>query len=168
MSREEGELHLAVAEGRMRRVKLSRPNLAPRRVMFLCRPLFDALDAGRASPEFKRWAALEAFLETYVEGGMVTRHFMKPWSPKEGEIWTVRNKRPRPSLRVFGRFAMPDVFVATHVATRKELGAKWSNAAIWHWMRCDGIWWDNLSFQPFSGSALTDYVTNNAFIELGV
>ena len=58
----------------------------------------------------------------FVEGGFISGGIMKQLEPAKFEHWELRNKRPRPSLRVFGRFAKPDVFIGTHVKLRNELG----------------------------------------------
>src|SRR4051794_34054666 len=68
--------------------------------------------------ETERWAQLEAFLSHFVEGGIVDSRYMKPLTRPARYVWEIRSRRPRPSLRVLGRFADVDVFVATNVAVR--------------------------------------------------
>jgi len=62
----------------------------------------------------------------FVENGRMTEKLIKQLKPSKYEHWELLNSRPRPSLRVFGRFALPDVFIGTHVKERKGMGAMWS------------------------------------------
>lgn len=91
----------------------------------MCKPLNDSILAGRLMPEEKdrkRWAALEGAMIHFNEGGLITRQRLKPLEEKKFENWELINKRPRPSLRVFGSFAKPNVFIGTHVQLRNQLG----------------------------------------------
>src|SRR5208283_4365189 len=65
---------------------------------------------------------LEAAMIHFVENGRITEKLMKQLSPPKYEHWELKNTRPRPSLRVFGRFYLPDIFVGTHVMPRSTLG----------------------------------------------
>lgn len=90
-------------------------------------------------------------------------NLLKPLSPRRYETWCLRSRRPTPGLRVFGRFALPNVFVGTHVVKRKKLGG--FGAMNWEIERlnCEEHW--NALFQasPLSGGdSLTHYVTENA------
>src|SRR4051812_14787755 len=75
-----------------------------------------------AAAEAERWAQLEAFLSHFVEGGVIDSEYMIPLKRPAQHVWEIRSRRPRPSLRVLDRFADMDVFVATNVAMRSELG----------------------------------------------
>ena len=100
------------------------------RAFLMCKPLHDALGQGRSSPDDsvrKRWAQLEAAMIHFVENGRMDEKLIKQLVPPKFEHWELISRRPRPSLRVFGRFALPDVFIGTHVKERKELGGKWSD-----------------------------------------
>lgn len=95
----------------------------------MCKPLYDELQAGKSLPDEKerqRWAKLEAQMGMFVEGAYVNDDFMKQLLPRKYEHWELKSRKPRPSLRVFGRFAEPNVFVGTHVLPRKGLGGMWS------------------------------------------
>jgi len=95
----------------------------------MCEPLHTALEQGRADSDKKvrqRWAELEAAMIHFVENGRVTADLLKQLQPPKYEHWELRNRRPKPSLRVFGRFALPNVFVGTHVKRREELSGMWS------------------------------------------
>jgi hypothetical protein len=88
---------------------------------------------------------------------------MKWLEPKKHEIWELKSVRPRPSLRVFGRFAQANVFVGTHIAERKSLKGKWSLEFELEKLRAEEIW--NRIFNtktPFSASHYEGYITENA------
>jgi len=130
-----------------------------------------SLGIGLASSDRKtidRWEALTADMAHFVEGGLVTWKFMKWLDPHKHEIWELVSKRPRPSLRVFGRFAMPDVFVASHVNERRLLGGKWSLEFELEKLRTEEIWNELTTEPPFSSPEYEDYITENAIKNLKV
>ena len=86
------------------------------------------------------------------------------------EHWELISRRPKPSLRVFGRFAKPNVFVGTHVQPRKGLGGMNSAQFEHEKLVCEEHWAAaGLPTQPAPG-AFTDapsfryeaYITENA------
>jgi hypothetical protein len=126
---------------------------------------------GRANPDEKisrRWAKLEADMAHFVEGGYVNWNLMKWLDPQGQEVWELKSVRPKPSIRVFGRFAEPDVFVGTHSALRTDLKAKWS-VEFWNEIfKCETMWKGLTDEEPFKGKAYTDYITENAGRRVGV
>jgi hypothetical protein len=91
----------------------------------MCASLRNELERGKTDPEEKvrqRWATLEAAMIHFVEGGRMTEKLIKQLSEPKFEHWELLSRRPKPSLRVFGRFALPDVFIGTHVKLRKGMG----------------------------------------------
>jgi len=123
------------------------------------------LDAGLASADPKivdRWASLQADMAHFVEEGLITWKFMKWLEAKKQEVWELISKRPRPSLRVFGRFALPNVFIATHVAQRNLLGGKWSLAFEIEKLKTEEIWNDLTAEPPFAADEYEKYITVNA------
>lgn len=46
---------------------------------------------------------------------------MKPLDPTEDGVWEIRSRKPKPAVRVFGRFFACDHFIATHWAWRATL-----------------------------------------------
>jgi hypothetical protein len=132
------------------------------RVILMCPEVEEPLNRERTErKEVERWARLEADMSWFVEGGYVNRGLIKQLSKVE-EIWNIRSTRPSPSLRVFGRFAEPDVFVATHVVERKRLGAKGSSEYRAELLRCQTMWNRLFTFPPFTGKQYNDYVQENA------
>jgi hypothetical protein len=89
---------------------------------------------------------------------------MKWLDPQKFEHWEIKSRRPRPSLRIFGRFAKPNVFVGTHVVERTRLGAKWSLDWELEKLVCEDEWKAALGeHPPFRGRAYEDYITENAY-----
>ena len=76
-----------------------------------------------------RWNQLRAYFDFFTEGRLIhigRSGYMRPLDKRREEVWEIRSPRPRPSLRVFGRFAERDVFVATNWAERKLLKGRGS------------------------------------------
>jgi hypothetical protein len=144
------------------------------RVFLMCRPLWESIEDGRASLDFKsinRWATLEADIGAFIEGGYVDENFIKQLEEYKFEHWELRSLRPKPSLRVFGRFAHPDIFIGTHAVERKYLGAK--HDLNWEIERlvCEDHWQAAGLPNPFSDAPNFDYgayITENASRNLKV
>ncbi len=86
---------------------------------------------------------------------------MKRLKPPPTEIWTLRSVFDPPGLRVFGRFAGKDNFVALACEDRVGLGPIRSRQ--WrYWMeRCEAEWQKRLpTHNPFSGDTVHDYLSN--------
>jgi hypothetical protein len=95
------------------------------RAFLMCEPLRMALEQGKADHDKKvrqRWAELEAAMIHFVENGRMTEKLLKQLRPPKFEHWELVSRRPSPSLRVFGRFALPDVFIGSHAKERQLLG----------------------------------------------
>lgn len=141
------------------------------RAFLMCEPLDDAIKAARMSNSqvvIKRWSQLEADIGYFIEGGYITDDRIKQLDPYKYEHWELRSLRPRPSLRVFGRFAEPDVFIGTHVVERPILGEKWSLNWKLEKLSCEQHWNAAGLGEPFVGKAYEDYITENASRRLGV
>jgi hypothetical protein len=98
------------------------------RTMFLSPELDSLLSGPWDTPTIERRCnRLRANLEVFVKGEEVqvcldpyvhdTALFGRLDKP-EDEVWDIRSRAPRPGLRVFGRFAGKDVFVALTCAPR--------------------------------------------------
>ncbi|HET6467651.1 MAG TPA: hypothetical protein VFG43_04660 [Geminicoccaceae bacterium] len=141
------------------------------RVFLMCRALYEAIESGRLSNEERvrrRWAQLEADIGHFVEGGFVTEGLLKQLKPEKFEHWELVSRRPKPSLRVFGRFAAPDVFVGTHVVQRRLLGGMWSPEFEHEKLVCEELWQELGLPDPFHASRYEDYITENATRQLEV
>lgn len=144
------------------------------RAFLMCKPLYDAIDAGRQATdavERRRWAQLEADISRFIEGGLMTEALIKQLKPPKFEHWELRSRRPRPSLRIFGRFAKPDVFVGTHVDRRDRLGGMWSPEFEHEKLICEDHWNQAGMLAPFSDPPefrYESYITENAVRKLRV
>jgi hypothetical protein len=113
----------------------------------------------------ERWERLRADIAHFVGNGRVNEALLKQLDPHKFEHWELRSVRPKPSIRVFGRFAEPDVFVGTHAVERRSLGAKWSLEWEIEKLICEEEWRAALGeCAPFQGTKYTDYITENAQI----
>jgi hypothetical protein len=149
------------------------------RAFLMCVPLWEDLQKGKSDEDEvvrQRWAKLEAAMQFFVEEGYMTEQLLKQLAPYKFEHWEMINKKPRPSLRVFGRFAKPDVFVGTHVRKRSDLKGKWSIEFELEKLVCEQHWEAvGLPKCPFPG-AFTDapqfryeaYITEKATRRLRV
>lgn len=138
------------------------------RAFFMCKPLYESVLEGRNSSDARErqsWAALEAAMRYFIEGGYVTDDLIKQLSPPKNEHWELRSRKPRPSLRVFGRFAYPNVFIGTHVKPRKSLGGMWSPQFEHEKLVCEDHWKDAGMPAPFTDGPnfrYESYMTSNA------
>jgi hypothetical protein len=126
--------------------------------------------ANQVLPEnFERWAKLEADMAHFVEGGYINWNLMKWLDPQKQEVWELKSVRPRPSIRVFGRFAEPNVFVGTNLKFRADLKEKWSKEFWDEIAKCEQVWKSLFGDEcPFKGKLYTDYITDNAGKRVGV
>jgi hypothetical protein len=166
-------IEAAVREGRLTPVRPVAPWAGEPRVILLCQCVRSEIEKGRADEDdrIRRvWATLEAALSYFVEGGLVTDDFIKQLLPPKYEHWEIRSRKPRPGLRLFGRFAKPDVWVATHVKHRDQLKGMWSPEFEHEKLVCEDHWRNaGLPISPPPG-AFTDapdfryeaYITENA------
>lgn len=163
-----GEISLAKRDGKLVPAKPIAPWAGEPRAFLMCKPLVASIAEGRASSDAKerqRWAALEAAIGHFVEGGYVNDDLIKQLQPPKYEHWELRSRKPKPSLRVFGRFARPDVFVGTHVERRDGLGGMWSPQFEHHKLVCEDHWNDAGLSAPFSDAPhfrYQRYITSNA------
>lgn len=155
----------AIANGQLILARPAVPWADPRRMFLMCEPLSRAIEAGRVSADektIKRWAQLEADIAHFVEGGHITKDRLKQLDPFKYEHWELRSLEPRPSLRVFGRFVCPDVFVGTHVRERPGLGAKWSLDWEMEKLACEEYWTAVGLENPFHSDRYEAYITRDA------
>lgn len=144
------------------------------RVVLLCEPIRKALQAGRTDPDKKErqsWAKVEAAFSHFIEGGFVTEDLLKQLQPYKFEHWEFRCRRPKPSIGVFGRFVMPNVFVATHPRPRSLLGGMWSSQFEHEKLVCEEHWKAAGLDAPFTDAPAyryDAYVTGDARRKLGI
>lgn len=118
---------------------------------------------------------LRAWIDGFTHGRRVTvgndknRHVdIKILNPQADEVWELR-KRDTPSTRIFGRFAMKDVFIATNIRMSLDLfSLQWVTDGYVRWpvwrqeiRRCKAHWRALfVNYQPLSGVNLNDYLSN--------
>jgi hypothetical protein len=118
---------------------------------------------------------LRAWIDGFTKGRRITvgsgksRHAdMKVLDPRTEEVWELR-KRDKPSTRIFGRFAMKDVFIATNIRTTRDLfSLQWVTRGYSRWpvwqkeiRKCKAVWRSLfLSYEPLSGETIDDYLSN--------
>lgn len=167
-------LEAAKAAGLLHPARPVEPWAPVPRAFLMCNPLRESMELGRADPDEsirKRWAELEAAISTFIVGGYVSEKLIKQLQPAKYEHWELISRRPRPSLRVFGRFAMSDVFVGTHVKPRKGLGGMYSPQFEHEKLVCEDHWKAAGLPDPFSAPPAFPYeayITENASRKLGV
>ena len=144
------------------------------RVVLMCKPIFESLETGRQSideAERQCWAKVEAAFSHFIAGGLVTEQLLKQLKDYKNEHWAFRCRNPRPSIRVFGRFAMPDVFVATHAVSRTALRGMWSPEFEHEKLVCEEHWSNAGLGEPFSDPPkfrYSEYISGEATRKLAI
>jgi hypothetical protein len=139
--------------GRLFPVLSYAPGTATRRVLLVGEDLWTRLNPPWESDEEEvRFMTLRAYLDVYTEGRAITPGFLFQLTPRRDEVWEIKAPRPRPGLRVFGRFAGLDVFVALHYAARDVL-AGWQSRTWRDAIEICKSEWQKLflTWEPFSG-----------------
>lgn len=110
-------------EGRIHEL-IPMPRRAPRiRKMYVADRLHLALmEAKPTIEETRRFAQLEADLAVFVNSPTIDPKYLFGLWPPRDRVWEIRSVRPKPSIRVLGRFAAKDEFVAIHYVLREDLG----------------------------------------------
>ena len=136
------------------------------RPIYMVKGLYERIYGPRAE-DSKRMGHLDADLRRFISGDKITiargeeeSCNLKPLSNVD-EVWELRSRDPKPSIRVFGRFADKDVFIATNMEHRKKLFALRSRAWAVEIRTCQTAW--NRLFphlDPHRGETSHDYVSN--------
>lgn len=158
----EDEILSLVGNGRLHEVE---PTAGPWvRELFVPAELHKELEHYGEDP---RIAHLRARLNVYLNGHIVVvgsgrskRGLMKKLL-KCDEVWEFIDKKPRPSLRMFCRFASPNILVGTHIVERRWLLG--FNSLRWRTeqRRCVAEWRKVLpTYTPHEGDTIHDYLSN--------
>ena len=167
-------VHAAVASGALAPAMPIANWAAEPRVVLLCEPIRIALEEGRhADDESERqcWAKVAAAFSHFIEGGFVTENLVKQLKEYKFEHWEFRCRKPRPSIRVFGRFVLPDVFVATHPMPRNVLGGMNSPQFEHEKLVCEDHWKVaglDAVFTDIPAFRYESYITENASRKLEI
>lgn len=93
----------------------------PRRFMFLSRELKSEIDNPAEGHE-DRFAELKADLTGFLVNSAIHMDYLKQLKPARNAVWEIRCYYDEPSIRVFGQFAMKNVFIAMTARYRADLG----------------------------------------------
>lgn len=163
----ENEIRARRREGRLFLVRSRAPAASVRRPLFVTEELWRRLNGPWLDKaEMERWNSLWADLDRFVEGRPIDPGYLYWLTPKRDLVFEIKSVRPSPSLRVFVRFAMEDVLVATHYAERPRLGGwgnkRWRDEVV----RSRAIWRALFpSYEPLSGKTIHDFITENVLDE---
>jgi hypothetical protein len=171
------ELNYRCQEGRLYKLTLGVPGLQEPREIWVA-PEINRLLVGPwwNTRQAMRWGRVKSDLASFLQGDLITvpqehrrprSHYMARllW-PSSPEVWEIRCRDPRPSIRIFGRFADTDAFVAFHWRRRGWLGAfghrAWRAASV----QCTTDWRNLLpSYRPHSSEDYPDgYISGSVIV----
>jgi hypothetical protein len=176
MSIDDAYLRECLRDERLYEVPILSPSMTVQRRILALPKLMRQIDGSAASGGQRRLVIeLRADLDDFIGGEPVTvggpKHkaaYMKPMAraPRESgfgghEVWEIRSREPEPGIRLFGRFAQRDVFVATDWERRDTLGALGS--LIWRReiRRCKHDWTTVFGTRgPHIGANVHDYISD--------
>jgi len=165
----EGEVKVLCRQGRLVDHEPAIPGGPKIRTLCIHPDIQEKLDGPWADrEEEERWGYLRADLDRFIEDDALPLRRPGTMSAKAylarlvrvREVWEIRSVAPDPSLRVFGRFAAPDLFIGLLWRTREELrgpgSREWRQAII----QCRAFW-RNLfpSYPPHTGEYPHDYIS---------
>lgn len=145
------------------RIQVVEPPEAAIRTMYVTEKLWSEIDAKADSEDDAvavRAAQLIAAMERFVWDPNLPPNYLKPLDPAPDGLWEIRNRKPRPSIRVFGMFLFKDVLICTAFDEREPLGKKGSYEwkQITHYARTE---WNRLfTVKPVIGDR-NDVYSNN-------
>jgi hypothetical protein len=126
------------------------PGGAPRRALLLEEEVQQAITRVYQDREMEeRMGQLEADLEVFADGRRIDPKYFSLLYPSGDGVWEIRSVRPDPQIRVLGLFAAKDVFIATNIAFRDDLGG-WQSREWKTVKRAARAKWTQLfhSYQP--------------------
>ncbi len=115
------------------------------RTMYMSQDINRLLAGPWDSPDWEnRCFSLRADLERFVHGGMIPvaerpmcrgrTSYMRQLFRWRNEVWEIRSRDPQPGIRVLGRFADTDIFIALSWWFRSDLGGpgdrRWRDAIV--------------------------------------
>lgn len=150
-----------LARGMLHRLEPKLSGTPAWRAMFVSEGIWRVLSTEHGDDEMEeRLGILQADLELFVEGQPVDPRYLFLLYPPGEAVWEIRSARPAPSIRVLGRFARKDVFVATNMALREDLGG-WQSRAWKDVKRRACAEWNRLfhPYPPMLSTNIHDLVT---------
>lgn len=174
------EINIHVAANRLFEITPPIPGDPIERTMLVSAGIYSLLQGPWENRSIGRRAGrLRADLEVFVKGQVITvsltpyQHktaFMGLLDRPEDEVWDIRSRDPNPGLRLFGRFAEIEVFIALNWRPRS---VKWLNqkplgnsrSIDWHLeiLECQQAWSKLFpNHTPISGVQIDDYISERA------
>ena len=169
------ELRDRVSEQRLFRLLPAMPNALVVRQMFVSPEIHGLLLGPWGESEWEeRCGLLRGDIDRFIEGRLISvaKHaykarsaYMAQLHPPGNEAWEIRSRDPDPGLRVLGRFADTNIFVALTWWKRADLGGptsrEWRDAIE----GCNAEWRKLFPvYPPKSGANIHDYISANVFL----
>ena len=129
--------------------------------MFVSEHIWKVLATEHEDGELEtRLGELQADLELFAEGQPIDPKYLFLLYPASEGVWEIRSLRPAPSIRVLGFFAAKDVFIATNMARREELGG-WQSREWKNVKRLAQTRWRNLfhTYRPMISADISTLAT---------
>jgi hypothetical protein len=163
-------------EGRLFHVGPTLPSAPVERFLFASPEVYRlVVGPWRDEAEEYRCGKLLDDFDRFVEGRVVTLALGNPYrkprptylsrlDSSNDEVWEIRSRDPRPAIRVFGRFAECDTFIALNWEYRSRLGGSGS-AEFAREINKTKSEWRRLfpTYEPHSGATVNEYVSENCF-----
>ncbi len=171
-----------IDEGRLFRLEPILDSDPVERTLIISKEIFDLLEGPWQDDSWAtRCGLLRGTLETFVKGQRIgvclkpyaaAKAYMGRLDKPADEVWDIRAIDPCPALRVFGRFAERDLFVALiwsprsveiPISQRPPLGpghsVEWRNAIVESKAE-----WNKLfpSYAPLHGDEIHEYIKDNS------
>ena len=171
------EIASRLSEGRLRALEQIMAVSPGKRRILAVPDVMNRLDGPwNSAREGRRAGAARALLEGFLRGDQIVGR-MPPSKnvhtviallhPPEENVWEFRIGSPQPGVRILGRFAEQDTFIATNWVNREDFRdpttaqddpRRWRDETL----RCK-VLWNQLfpSYNPFAGGALHDFISNS-------
>jgi len=160
------EIIARIDEGRLFPLDPTLPGTPVRRPVFVSPDLHQKLLGPWTDDDLdeSRWIELRADIDTFISGGRVSvgpHGYLSHLKPYE-EVWEIRSINPRPSVRVFCRFADTDTLIAHTVRARKPLAGEksieWGQAI----RDCKATWRALFpAYNPHFGDSISAYISEH-------
>jgi hypothetical protein len=132
-----------------------------RRALFVTAEIWERLNgATRDEIDQARYGSLRADLEVFVGASEIYPNYLFWLTKRSDLVWEIRSVADIPSIRVLGRFAAQDVFVALTIEERSELEG-WNSEQWRRAIRTTIQRWRAIfpAYQPCQGSKADDFFT---------
>lgn len=166
------EINNRLGEGRLFQLLPTLADSPVGRTMFISSEISGLVRGPWSNAAFEyRFSKLRADFEVFIEGRIIAvgahpykkkkTAYMARLDEPSDETWEIRSRDPKPGIRVFGRFAEKDAFVALTWGFREDLGRpgskEWRDAIE----QCKTEWRKLFpTYPPLSGADYNDYVSN--------